>query len=369
MTTFSETLSGLVERVRRAFRANLPGADAWLWPNNIGPTAKVIAGMLKELHDRLDIVARRQFATTADLDGLLLQGADFGMPRLPAEPASGTVTVTAGDAGASITSGALFRRADGIEYRALAAGSRTSAGDVTVAAIATSDGAAGNALAGTPLVLVSGVSGSGATAAVGSAGMAAGMDVEDVESYRERILFRKRFPPEAGAPSDYWRWGREVSGVTRVLVEPLAYGRCSTRVFVLMDERYDDGIGPSAEAERVRDHILMKAPSGSIVGVEFPVAHVIDVTISGLEPLTTAVEEEVIASLRDAFYRLGRVAGAASPHVGMDFLATPEAFSRSWLWQAVANAVGEERHSITSPTADIDLAVGEIAVLGTVTFA
>ncbi|HQF31924.1 MAG TPA: baseplate J/gp47 family protein, partial [Hyphomicrobiales bacterium] len=325
--------------------------------------------MMKELFDRLDIVARRQFAVTADLDGLLLQGADYGMPRLPAEPAIGTVTVTAGDAGASITSGALFRRADGVEYRALAAASRASAGDVTVAAIATSDGAGGNALAGTPLVLVSGVSGTGATVAVGSDGMAAGMDVEDVESYRARILFRKRFPPEAGAASDYWRWAREVSGVTRVFVEPMGLGLASVRVFVLMDERYDDGLGPPAEAQRVASYIATKQPSGANVAVEFPVAHVIDVTISGLEPLTTAVEEEVIASLRDAFDRLGRVAGIATPHAGMDFLATPETFSRSWLWQAVANAAGEERHGIVAPELDVPLATGEIAVLGTVTFA
>jgi uncharacterized phage protein gp47/JayE len=52
----------------------------------------------------------------------------------------------------------------------------------------------------------------------------------------------------------------------------------------------------------------------------------------------------------------------------MPYLATPVSFSRSWAWQAVANASGEERHEIVAPPADVTLLPGEMPVLGTVTF-
>jgi uncharacterized phage protein gp47/JayE len=52
----------------------------------------------------------------------------------------------------------------------------------------------------------------------------------------------------------------------------------------------------------------------------------------------------------------------------MPYLASPFSFSRSWIWQAVANASGEQRHKITAPADDVALAPGDMAVLGTVTF-
>ena len=60
------SLAALTDRVRRAFRANLPGTDAWVWPNNVTPTAKVIAGATFEIYGRLDYVQRQKFAITAD---------------------------------------------------------------------------------------------------------------------------------------------------------------------------------------------------------------------------------------------------------------------------------------------------------------
>jgi uncharacterized phage protein gp47/JayE len=80
------------------------------------------------------------------------------------------------------------------------------------------------------------------------------------------------------------------------------------------------------------------------------------------------VQEAVRAELASTFRRLGRVAGNDDAFGAMPYLASPQSFSRSWIWQAVANASGEERHAITSPNADIPLAAGEFPVLGTVTF-
>src|SRR6266571_6264416 len=187
------TLQDLVERTRRAFRANLPGSDAWLWPNNVNPTAKVIGGAVHELFGFADFIQRQKFALTADGEHLDLHGAELGLARLPAAPAAGKLTLTVGDS-TTVALGALFQRADGVQYSALAPLSLLTAGTLDVPVVAATNGAATNAIAGTPLAALSGVTGD-VTAEVGADGLVGGADVEDDEAYRARILFRKRNPP------------------------------------------------------------------------------------------------------------------------------------------------------------------------------
>jgi uncharacterized phage protein gp47/JayE len=361
------SLVDLVARARRSFRAHLPGSDAWLWPNNINPTAKVIAGMTHEAFGFIDYTARQKFALTADSENLDLHGEELGLARRPAQPARGAVRISAQGA-LTVAPGAVFRRADGQDYRALVAGQRLSAGDLDIDVVAMSDGKATSAIAGTPLEIVSGVTGA-ALAEVAPSGIAGGADIEDDESFRARILFRKRYPPHGGSAADYVMWAQAVSGVTRVFVERLWQGPGTVRVFVLMDDLYEHGLAPEAEIARVRDHIETLRPSGAIVTVSAPAAHPVDIEIAGLSPDTSAMRATVVAELRGMFRRLSRVAGSDQPHGGMPFLATPETFSRSWIWQAVANAAGETRHEIASPAGDVGISAGAIATLGSVTFA
>lgn len=360
------SLRDLVERARRSFRVNLPGSDAWIWPNNINPVAKVLAGMVHEIFGFADYISRQKFALTADLENLILHGEELGITLRPAASSRGKVRLTA--TGALVVEvGAIFRRTDDLEYRAAAGGVLTGAGTMLVEVIATTDGLAGNALAESPLEIISGVEGD-ALAEVDAGGIAGGTDVEDVESFRERILFRKRNPPHSGAAADYVMWAKELAGVTRVFVEPLWSGVGTVRVFPLMDDLYADGIPPPVEVARIADHIETLRPAGASVTIEAATPVVVDVEITNLLPDTTATREAVLTELRAAFRRLSRVAGTANNHAAMPFLASAASFSRSWLWQAVANATGEERHIITAPSADIALAAGEMPVLGNVSF-
>lgn len=362
------SLPDLVTRARRAFRNYLPGSDAWLWPNNLNPTAKVIGGALHEAFGFLDYIARQKFALTADTEHLDLHGAEFGVPRKPAAPARGAVLLTI-VGGAQIAAGAIFRRSDAIEYRSLVTVAIEGDGTLSVDVVATSDGKLTTALAETPLEIVSGVSGGDIVAEVASGGINGGADVEDDESYRARILFRKRNPPHGGSAADYVLWASQVSGVSRVFVERLWNGCGTVRVFVLMDDLYSHGIPPSPEISRVADFIETVRPAGALVTVAAPVSVPVNITIEGLSPDTLKVREEVLAELRAAFRRLSRVAGADVNLGAMPYLATATSFSRSWIWQAIANATGEERHIVTAPTADVELTAGQIATLGTVTFA
>src|SRR6185503_2953158 len=102
--------------------------------------------------------------------------------------------------------------------------------------------------------------------------------------------------------------------------------------------------------------------------VAAPVSHPVDVTISGLVPNTVKTQEAVLAELRAAFLRLGRVAGSDQPRSNMPYLATPATFSLSWIYQAVANADGVLSFDLLAPTVDTALQIGETATLGTVRF-
>lgn len=364
------SLKDLVERARISFRTNMPGSDAWIWPNNINPTAKVLAGMEHEVFGFADYIQRQKFALTADSENLDLHGEELGLARRPTSPARFFVDITAA-AAITVQVSAQFTRADGQIYLATAGGSSTGAGVTTVEVIAASDGASTTPTAGTPLVITSGVVGDDtATAVVSSTAgsISPGTDIEDDETFRARILFRKRNPPHGGSPADYVLWASSVSGVTRVYVERRWIGAGTVRVFVMMDDRYADGIPSVADVARVQDYIDLVAPAGAAVTVAAPLPVAVPVQIANLVPSNTAVQEAVVAELRAAFRRLSAVAGNDTPHDGMPYLATAQSFSREWIGQAISNAAGQKRHMLVAPPADIPLVPGEIATLGAVTF-
>jgi len=213
---------------------------------------------------------------------------------------------------------------------------------------------------------------------VGATGIVGGADVEpdgdpyttDLATFRGRILFRKRNPPQGGSAADYVMWGTELSGVTRVYVERAWSGPGTVRVFPVFDEEFAaaGGIAPAERIKDVRDHIAAYAPASAAITVSAPTSLPIDVEIVGLTPDITSVREAVLAELRATFRRKGRVAGADIPVQSMPYLATPLNWSRSWIWQAVANATGEEAHGILQPASDVTIPAGFIPVLGTVTF-
>jgi uncharacterized phage protein gp47/JayE len=362
------TFKELVERSRQAFRINLPGSDAWVWPNNINPTAKVIGGMTHEVFGFADYIQKQHFALTADTENLDLHGEEFGLSRSPAAPAVGWVDVAVASA-STIEVGAVFRRADGVEYFASNGGSITGAGTMHVAVIAATDGKNTIAIPGAPLQIVSGLTGDlAALADVAAEGINGGTDVEDDESFRARILFRKRNPPHGGTAADYVMWASQMSGVSRVYIERLWAGPGTVRVFPLLDDLYADGIPQPADVDRIAEHIDTLRPAGAIVSVAAAMPVPVNIEIKGLSPNTTTVQEAVLAELRSAFRRYSRVCGNDKAIGSMPYLASPTSFSRSWIWQAVANASGEERHSIVTPAADVPLISAQIATLGTVTF-
>jgi uncharacterized phage protein gp47/JayE len=369
------SLDDCVQGARSAFNAAMSGINAWLWPNNIGPTAKVIGGESWNVYNRLDYVGSQAFVLFAEKKYLDYHGAEFNLARKVATPSVGNVAITATDV-LTIAGTAQFSRGDGVIFSATSAASLLSAGTVNVPVIGPA-GQASNTQAGAPMTVISGVTGAGAvgaTAAVDSNGLAGGADVEadgpiktsDLSFYRGRILFRKRNPPMGGAPSDYVIWAAAVAGVTRVFVEPLWSGPGTVRVFPLFDGLFVGGVPDSAHILLVAAAIAPVEPAAAVVTITAATPQPINVLIANLNPPTAAAQASVLAELADTFQRVGQVAGIANPNPALPFLATPFTFLALWIEQAVANAEGVIGADVT--VSDTLISTGSIPVIGTISW-
>jgi uncharacterized phage protein gp47/JayE len=378
------TLGDLVTRARAAFRANLPGSDAWLWPNNINPTAKVLGGLTSELFGFADSIQQAKFALTAVGPDLDRHGQELAPPviRFEPRPSAGTIVITVADAFA-VAFGAVFQRSDGVQFSATAPAAIATAGTLNVPAQSVGTGSATVTIAGTALSIVSGITDvngdANATAAVGSGGLIGGADTEldgakynpPPGTYRYRVLFRKRNPPMGGAAADYVVWCQAANpNVTRVFVERLWAGSGTVRVFPLMDNLYADGIPQSADIAQISAFLSTVQPSGAVVTTAAAAAVPTNVTVSGLTPNNAATQSAVQTELAAALLRLGAVAGTDTFNPAMPYLAVPFSFAQQWLQQAVDNATGVTRGLVTAPAAgaDIALADGQMATLGAVSF-
>ncbi len=212
---------------------------------------------------------------------------------------------------------------------------------------------------------------------VDGGGLTGGADEEPdgtpgtIEAFRGRIRARITAPPHGGNKTDYLGWAKAIPGVTRVWVEENGLGAGTVVVRFMMDDTYANGIPSgtgapnySGDVKSVYDHIeshadeltgdLTGRPATAEVFVDAPAPVPLDVTITGLTPDTPEIRTAIENELREMIL----------------FRSSPGGVIRtSWIWEAVSDAAGEDSHVITSPVADVTYLPGEIAVMGTVTYA
>ncbi|MFZ4807461.1 MAG: baseplate J/gp47 family protein [Hyphomicrobiaceae bacterium] len=354
------TLQDLAQRTANAFRANLKGSDARLWPNNVAVSAKVIAGAVWEPFAFLEYISQQALAQSAEGRWLDRHAAEFGMARLTPTYAQGSALIS-GDNSIAVPAGIILQRADGVQYEVTAGGLTDGDGEVTLPVRCLTPGRTGNAVAGVSLVLTAPLSRINGNAEVSTAGVGLGADLEGDESLRARILHRKRMPPHGGAAHDYVAWAREINGVTRVAVDPVTStnNRTTVGVWFLMDDLYVNGIPQPADVEVLRAYIDRVRPAGALVDVAAPTPVAVNMTIAGLMPSSVAVRDAVLLELRDLFRRAVRISTSTDPYI----------LRRSKLIEAISIAAGEDYHTLTTPNSDVTFATGHLPVLGTVTFA
>ncbi len=351
------SLEQAVRRSRERLRAEMPGTDAAIWPNTQAVNAKVTGGEAFELYGFIEWVAKQRSATSADGDMLDPIGAQYAVPRRPATFAAGVVNVS-GQPLFTLTTGQALTRSDGVQFLVDVDTAIGPGGTAAVPVTAAGTGAGYNTDAGA-LLETTFATDQIAEIIVGPDGIGGGADVEDHESYRARILFRLRYPPHGGAAHDYVRWALEISGVTRVWVDPLAYGPGTVGVWVMADNNGTPyGVPRNGELAAVAAYIEGERPGTARVVLRAPLIAPLHVQISGVPNPTTSLQQRIEIELRDA---LRRSAPVSVPNA-------PFTLRRNLLWQAVARATGDAAHAIDIPSADVPMPVGYLPALERICF-
>ncbi len=211
-------------------------------------------------------------------------GQARGVTRLPATSATGNVKFV-GQPGILIKAGTQVTtqsstNAPAITFKTTEEGVINAEGEVVVRAECTEPGTAGNVPAGVIVLMAEPIE--GITAVTNPDPFTGGTDVEDDDSFRERILDAWRLPVTSGNRYHYKFWAKEVPGVGDVKVFPLWDGPGTVKVVIV------DGNKRAASPElldAVTAHIEDERPIGAEVTVasvaEEQINIAADVTLAG----------------------------------------------------------------------------------------
>jgi uncharacterized phage protein gp47/JayE len=349
------TLEDLRLRIKSDLMSQLPGTDALLRRNNLGIIGDVEAGATHLLYGRLDWSFRQLFPDTAEGEYLERWASIWGVYRLPAETAKGTVQFPA-QAGTSVPIGAVIARRDGVLFDVTTGGSvDNTSGMITVTVEAEIAGSAGNTDPGVQMTMNTTQPGVTPLGTVLDPGLAGGAPEESDDLLRTRLLLRIKAPPHGGSASDYVQWALEVPGVTRAWCYPVQMGPGTVVVRFMMDDVRADaqGIPQPGDVALVQQHIAAVAPVTAEVYVVAPVALPVNVTIAALVTDTPDTRSAINAQLLDLFVR------QAEPGVEM--------FASQFVG-AINGAPGVQRFNLITPLLPIQPDVGQICILGVLTF-
>lgn len=345
------TLTELINRTLADTTSRL-SVDELLRRADAEVLARVLAGAAHGLYGYIDWLSRQILPDTSESEWLERHASLWlSEGRKPAAAATGAVSFT-GVSGSVVPSGTVLQTAAGVQV-ATTEEITLATGTGSATAEAVDAGEAGNLIAGTPLSLVSPITGVQSSATVVSGGLTGGADIEDDEALRDRVIARIQQPPQGGCAYDYEAWTLQVEGVTRawVYAQELGLGTVTVR-FV----RDDDAslIPDAAEVATVQAYIDTLRPVTAQVTVVAPTAVPLDITITDLTPDTATVRAAIEAEITDLLRREAVPGGT---------------ILISHLREAISIAADESDHELTSPVANVTHATGELAVLGTITWA
>jgi len=330
--------------------AGVDGVDARSPNAPLTALGRVQAMGAFDLYLYLQRIADELFPDTASAE--LARHADiWGVPRLPAVAAGGSVTFT-GTSGTVLPSG-ISMTLGGVTVLTTAGGTIT-AGTLTVAALADTVGLAGNFPTGTLLPTVSPVAGLASQAGVVAApGFAGGADQEREEAWRQRVLARIRSGVPYGQAGGYSSWALAVPNVAVVAERPGWVGLGSVGVIVAMGSAAAPTVPSAGELAAVQAALNAQRPVTALV-VAIPVT---------LQPIAVTIRANPdTAAVRTAITSAIALFLASEPGIGGTIF-------RSRLSEAISSASGEYAHRLDAPAADVVLGSAVLATPGVITWA
>jgi len=372
------TLSELREQNQGFLETQLKDTGKLLRFSNMRVLSDIVSGMAHLHYGYLDYIALQATPATATDEHLAAWGALKSIFRKAAAAAQGKISLTGGE-GAYVEAGAILKRSDGYQYRlnqrvTLGADGQ---GEGHVTAIlfdpqedATGGGANGNAGVGTILTLDTPWLNVDSRATLIEAA-AGGADIETEDSFRSRILFAYQNPPQGGNEADFVRWALEVPAVTRAWVVRRLMGAGTVGVYIMSDEDGDgfpdgtDGVSSKEDwgavkatglQGKVADYIYDLQPVTSLTYVCSPIKKEIDIEIEGLSGASDVVRNNIREVVAESLFDVDRLDGKS-------------VILLSDLNFAISSVAGTSGYILKEPHANIALDVGELPVVGEITYA
>lgn len=341
------TLPDLVTRIESDINTRFFSSTGPLRRSALKILARVWAGAVYLVHLFLSWIFDQAFAHLADGDQLDRHGQETGIFRKPAAYAQGVILVS-GTPGTAILQGALWSATtidDGVatewEYASTAPATVEAGGTVLVQISAQKPGAGANQGAGTPFALVTPITGI-TSAAMASSAIADGTDKEADEPFRKRILFRKRNPPQGGAPADYTAWATSVSGVTDAWIFG-NYPEANSVSVRIANFQADPPVASSTVVDKVLAYLNDRTRRPVTADVRVQSVAMVDVVISAqIKPYTPAAQASAVAELEALFSASGRADGEPG--------APGTTITASQVLAALGNASGVDGAVLTTIT-------------------
>lgn len=353
----ARSLDTISKAIRGDLRREMPGTDATVWPNTLAVFSKVVAMAAHLVELRMAWIYSQIFASTATVEHLERHAYEYGLARKGASRSAGTIS-TSGAANAVYPAGIAYL--SGSDIFVTAGDARVDgSGNVTLPVMSQAAGASQNRDAGDTLTLADPAlyPTLAAQGTVDAGGLGGGADIEDDESLRARVLDRKRRPPQGGAESDYEQFAMAVPGVKKAWAHRFANGDGTVGIWVLFEGR-ENFIPTDADIAAVQAEIDLRRMIRVSAIVSAPIPYPVNITISGLSQDSASTRAAIAASLAAMFDE------RCEPGVAVQ----PFWLSRSWISQAISEAIGEDRHVLVTPAVDIMLQDGEIPVVGEISY-
>jgi len=374
------TLSELRARNIAAIESELKGIGTPLRFSNLNIIGTADAGLAYLHYGYLDWIAKQSVPWSATDENLAGWAALKSVTQKSANAGTNNATIFTGTAGATLPAGTVLNRGDGYQYTTDVEVEIGSLGTATGAITAvlpdpnddpTGGGDAGNTPAGTQLTLDVSISGIDSTATISTA-ITDGADIETEDAFRTRTLLAYQNTPQGGNDDDYEGWALEVAGVTRAWTARRLMGAGTVGIYIMIDGTDEsnhgfpvgiDGISElddwsavkaTGDQGRVADYIFPLQPVTALVYVCSPIQKTVNFIIDGISTADSTTTAAIDAAIDSVFFESGNPTG------GKILLSD--------LVIALSNVSGTSGFILTSPSANIITAIGELPVRGTVTY-
>lgn len=308
--------------------------------------ARVLGYQINALETYIKYLSKQMVPTTAEKEYLEYHCAAKGIYRKQAVAAVGSITVN-GTKGTVIAAGTILNRnVDNVQYRVTETTVLTAeTQEIKVECL--TNGTTGNCDEGELLTFANAIAGIDTTATVVLIG--AGADIETDKDLLVRYLEHVRNVFHGGNDADYVKWALQVEGVNRAWCYPCALGPGTAIVRIMTPQGFPDAI----LIKKVEDYInSVRPPTYTRFKVLSPTAKAIDFEVH-IVPNNEEIQTAVTLALKSL----------------LDDSSEPEGTVYvSKIHGAILSVSALEDYTLIKPSENITCGLGELAVVGEITW-